>query len=153
MKAEELMSKARYTATQALSRDGKVYPLVILEHKKGPAIVFDYDVQPEKKAQLQQAIKSLVNGCISVGDFLGCVHWAEAWVAPADTTTGLLPARMHPDREEIVILAAYGNDGQRLIEMYNIKREEGRVSLGEKRQRSGETYQCWLDPAFENVEA
>jgi hypothetical protein len=94
-------------------------------------------------------VLNLVKGCRAAGKFEGLVMVAEAWMAKVtnEALIGVLRAAQDPDREEVVIACAYGQDGDKQMVTAPIVRADGKVSLGERKIQMAEV-ESWLDEAF-----
>lgn len=151
MKAEQLVNSAMETAALVLEQSGKV-PGVVLLHAKGKGIT----ALPYKNGTLPVDVEQfiIVEGVKAVrelGAFDGVVIVAEAWMAVQnkEEMLGIIRPAQDPDRKEIVMAFAYGEDGSKKMAMADIIRTGDRASLGPVDDTMSGV-ESWLDEAFKD---
>ena len=96
-------------------------------------------------------IISMVKAARKIGTFDGLVMVSEAWMATQTNPDliGVLRPAQDPDRIEIVVAWAYGDDGSRQMETAKILRD-GKQRLDTPEVAPDEVH-SWLDDAFIEV--
>jgi hypothetical protein len=152
MRAEEILDRADRTACEMFAETGGLPEARAWIYTTGQVTSIPFK---PKNLQAEMRLKAMACAFIlasrKAGLFEGAVTVAEAWMAMGRTRQPLLPPSKDPDRIEVVILLAYGDDGRATGRARRIISHEGRRRLGEPVscfQQAGMHYESWLDDAF-----
>ena len=150
MTAQELNKTALAAAGKTLAEAGQV-PGMVLLHAKGNIYPMPYKDGSISIGLQQRIITGVIKICRDEGYFRGVVMVSEAWMAVQtnDALVGVLRPAQDPDRKEIVVTYARGDDGSKQMVTTDIVRKDGQVSLGESTIIEHEV-SSWLDDAFKD---
>lgn len=152
MRAEEILDRADRTACEMFAETGGLPEARAWIYTTGQVTSLPFKPKnPQAEMRLKTMACAFIFASRKAGVFEGAVTVAEAWMAMGRMRQPLLPPSLDPDRVEVIILLAYGDDGRAVGRARRIITENGRRRLGEPVacfQQSGMRYESWLDTAF-----
>ena len=151
MTAKELTGAAMKMASEMIADGVEVRGMVLLHSKTNGLLVIPYKDDSMPVDIQQDIIISMVKAARKIGTFDGLVMVSEAWMATQTNPDliGVLRPAQDPDRIEIVVAWAYGDDGSRQMETAKILRD-GKQRLDTPEVAPDEVH-SWLDDAFIEV--
>lgn len=152
MRAEEILDRADRTTCEMFAETGGLPDPRAWIYTTGQVTSIPFKPKnPQAEARLKAMACAFIFASRKAGVFEGAVTVAEAWMALGRTRQPLLPPSQDPDRIEVVVLLAYGDDGRALGRARRIITQCGRRRLGDPVsifQQTGMRYESWLDAAF-----
>lgn len=154
MKAEEMIEKADRVLSQMFSEGKGVGEGRVWIHTKGKLISMPCKPKGSQEEMRAKAITcALIYAARKAGTFEGAILIAEAWmsiVKQPQQKSYPMPS-LDPNRIEVAILLAYGEDGKVEARSRRIEQRDGKRVLGslfEPFHKKGMVYSSWLDAAF-----
>ncbi len=118
-----------------IMRPGGIHMTVLIEGP-GASLARLTAVKEVKKAQ-------------AAGSLDGVVHISEAWIAAHGPGETRRPSQ-HPNRQEVVFIYAYGEDGKSVV-IWNLDRDPRGVRRGQPKDMKEADVTSWLDKAFDSM--
>lgn len=158
MKAQELLERADCVLAQMFA-DGKgVGEGRVWIHTKGKLLSMPCKPRgSQAEARAKAVTCALIYAARKAGTFEGAVMIAEAWMSIVNQPQQKsypMPS-LDPDRIEVAMLLAYGDDGKVEARARRIENREGKRAIGaifEPFHKAGMVYSSWLDAAFKDPE-
>jgi hypothetical protein len=154
MQAKELIEQADRVIRKMFSEDGGVHEGRVWIHTKDRLISIPCKPKGSKAEMLMKAYTcAAIYATRKAGTFEGAVMIAEAWMSLVklpQKKSYPMPA-LDPDRIEVAILLAYGDDGKVEARARKIEHRDGKRTIGDTYEpfnKVGMRYQSWLDAAF-----
>jgi len=155
MQAEELIEMADQIACKMFSDAGGLGESRVWIHTKGRLISIPCKPNPALEPKMKALICAMIYAARKAGTFEGVVMMAEAWMSTTELSrprSSVRPA-LDPNRKEIIILLAYGQDGKSKTRTRKIESWGGNRAIGpilEDFNKPGLVHESWLDAAFED---
>jgi len=149
MKADKLAELGFGAAEMMFRESGEVLGMVVL-HADNKVFAMPYkNCRPDEVDQQRLLIICTVKAARKEGVFEGMVMLSEAWVAEQKNPAlmGVLRPALDPDRKEILLVHAYGDDGKSIMVTADILRKDGKAEVGPRKELECDV-KCWLDAAF-----
>lgn len=146
LKTAELIEWGTKIIDTDLATRGKVNRHVAIMGPVGVPLIVSLNCPEALKQILAQAAIDQIRQLRKAGTLSGVVEIAEAWVAPDQPGDDQRP-RDRPDREEIVLIHAYGEDGKAFA-AWHLERTSIGVRRGAAKYSEDITSTTWLDDAF-----
>lgn len=152
-----LIGMAQRSTEETFRKNGSVRSMLYVHTTGGEVIAIDFKSdQGRKEDVLKTKIVRLVHMLRINGKFSGATITAEAWFSTAKTEDGKLPKNLirpidDPKRKEMLLAAAWDQDGKSEVSMSQIDRVGDAVEIGKWEAMPGKA-EIWLDRAFIDAE-
>lgn len=154
MKARELLERADRVLAQMFADSKGIGESRVWIHAKGKLISMPCKPKgSQEEARAKALTCALIYAARKAGTFEGAVMIAEAWmsiVQQHQQKSYPMPS-LDPNRIEVAMLLAYGDDGKVEARARRIERRAGKRTIGvifEPFHKAGMVYTSWLDAAF-----
>ena len=157
MKAEELIKQGDQVLCRMFAANGGVHEGRVWIHTKGRLISIPCKPKGSKAEMLMKAYTcAAIYVARKASTFEGAVMIAEAWMSLVKPPQKSYPMpSLDPNRIEVAILLAYGDDGKVESLARRIERRDGKRTVGEVFEpytKAGLVYSSWMDAAFRDPE-
>jgi hypothetical protein len=157
MKAKELFDMGKNHAEKLLIERGHIVPQMLIhvsmEDKMLDVVGMPiHDEDSQKQDKMRANVLTLVKASKKRGIYQGSLMVSEAWMAviPKDKFPGknFPRAKDDPNRIEVVIISAWGSDGDKFSTAFRITGEKDNRRMGEEVLGGTSDFESWMNESL-----